>query len=740
MQFTFVLAAAAVLISAGPARAYEYPIEIHVDDEHDIQQLYVDGEIDEEVRDRLLTLLMAPVDLNTADRDHLRELPGVTMELADAVIASRTKDGPFGGPEDLARIEGFPTEVIEQVLPFVAAIETVVSQSARAWNGGDVKLGGTWRSGSDGPGFYLRGRANAFEHGHAGILLAVRPMVGIVNSAAPGTSLSAAPEKLRFDPGALYVNWDTPTWSILGGSYRAGFGQRLTLDNSRRDAPNGFYPNLDIVEDVDAGTVKPLDGFFGVAARAKRIRAGSGWFDATVFGSIWWRDVYYTDISYDRCPADKPDCSEYSRLPTLVDEQTGTSLYCAYPTLPWFLREIVAGAHVGYTFDARNALGLTGYVGNWHMQATAKNLRPAASAVLPSDRSLWGAVGLDGKFGLGPVDAGAEVTVTDRGAPAALLRAWFEPGWGLSIVPSLRYYSPRFDNPYAHGDADADEYLGLRASDELGGRLQMTWRATNWLRLRTDVDVWHHWYAGRDCDVDADDPDNPAFCDPTDVTATGQNPSTDLEALLQAQVRPTGKERLTLQLVYRDRDLSKSGRGLSYSPYSNSKGDFSGGSRVQWFATVATRRIPRTTISAMFKQTFQDEYTLPDRFDQSWYAWIRLSANLQPGPNLLVRVKYLDESVTDDPTRASNQYCSTELKDGPLPAGIDGTCRGESYWEALVQLTQRLPFLGRGSNIKVRGSWTRYTDARSKWAYGTPCDADPSRDEFGVRAHLDVRF
>ncbi|MGA2620680.1 MAG: helix-hairpin-helix domain-containing protein [Thermoguttaceae bacterium] len=46
------------------------------------------------------------VDINTAERPELMQLPGVGRALADRIIQSRRQHGPFTDPEDLRRVPG----------------------------------------------------------------------------------------------------------------------------------------------------------------------------------------------------------------------------------------------------------------------------------------------------------------------------------------------------------------------------------------------------------------------------------------------------------------------------------------------------------------------------------------------------------------------------------------------------------------------------------------------------------
>ena len=56
-----------------------------------------------------------PVDVNSADAKTLaRELQGVGMSKAEAIVSYREKNGPFKSPEDLAKVKGLGKKIIEQ--------------------------------------------------------------------------------------------------------------------------------------------------------------------------------------------------------------------------------------------------------------------------------------------------------------------------------------------------------------------------------------------------------------------------------------------------------------------------------------------------------------------------------------------------------------------------------------------------------------------------------------------------
>ena len=56
-----------------------------------------------------------PVNINTADAETLAaELQGIGMARAQAIVAHREAEGPFGRPEDLLDVSGVGPAILEQ--------------------------------------------------------------------------------------------------------------------------------------------------------------------------------------------------------------------------------------------------------------------------------------------------------------------------------------------------------------------------------------------------------------------------------------------------------------------------------------------------------------------------------------------------------------------------------------------------------------------------------------------------
>jgi competence protein ComEA len=59
--------------------------------------------------------IAGPVDVNTADAKTLaRELQGIGMAKAEAIVSYREKNGPFKGADDLAKVKGLGKKLVEQ--------------------------------------------------------------------------------------------------------------------------------------------------------------------------------------------------------------------------------------------------------------------------------------------------------------------------------------------------------------------------------------------------------------------------------------------------------------------------------------------------------------------------------------------------------------------------------------------------------------------------------------------------
>ncbi len=64
--------------------------------------------------------LGAKVDVNTAGWVEISGLPGISDPVARAVVARRTRGGPFRRAEDLLRVPGIKERRLKKILPFLS--------------------------------------------------------------------------------------------------------------------------------------------------------------------------------------------------------------------------------------------------------------------------------------------------------------------------------------------------------------------------------------------------------------------------------------------------------------------------------------------------------------------------------------------------------------------------------------------------------------------------------------------
>lgn len=63
------------------------------------------------------------MDINTASKTELMELPGIGEKIADRIIAYRTAHGPFQSIEDLMNVEGIGEKKMQQIETWIRAGE-----------------------------------------------------------------------------------------------------------------------------------------------------------------------------------------------------------------------------------------------------------------------------------------------------------------------------------------------------------------------------------------------------------------------------------------------------------------------------------------------------------------------------------------------------------------------------------------------------------------------------------------
>ncbi len=578
---TAILACLAVLLGTRPAAAIPYETFIDIDDQSDLEDLLASQDISQETYDQLVDLLARGIDLSTANRSELYNLPNLTYDDVDKIIAYRElQKGIVRDPADLVAAGALSQEKLLAISVFL--VQRPPGENPMALHGWVRAMTRISASDKLAPPGLLRARFTAYKHLTAGVALTTtRLKIGDPVYDPNRNALIADDRSYQLHAPKAFLKWEDESFAVIAGSFRAGFGQKLIFDNSADYTPNGLYldDQLFYATDLDrdckkstgelAGTPCPQtgtqrydtpdfvwrDALFGVGLGAKKLEiAGAGWLQIFGWASATTRSIYQYELVDSSLCDDPHDTTPECSAPPVYVRPDGNPLQpapaFAYQTLPNVFGEKLVGANIAYFADRRNSVGITAY------GATETNLVKGIAldfqewSRYPTGRT-FGAAGANFSFGRDWLDvfgeAGLNVTTavdpdgknaTDRvlagGGPAAILRMTAtRKKEELELV--ARYYDTDFANPYGRPVAQSDEYDGQRARDEAGVRARYL-KTTKRYAVRAAVDLW---------------------VPPSSIKAENWQPK--LDSYLRTDVRSSDELRLGLWLRYQDKDLSRGG-------------------------------------------------------------------------------------------------------------------------------------------------------------------------------------
>ncbi|MEZ4450285.1 MAG: helix-hairpin-helix domain-containing protein [Nannocystaceae bacterium] len=677
---------AAALLALGvfapcAAQAAPYETFIDVDDEEDLQDLNNAGDISGETYETLVELMRRGVDLNEADRDDLYTLPNLSYEQVDAILAFRKEIGFIRDPAMLVTSGILDVRTLESIASFLVISDfgrRLRSTSGRiryrlAFSQKDRLI----------PPMALDGQIQTARHlslGFAALVNRLRP--GDVRWDPQREALNAIAEKPQIRIPKFYAMWDTDRWAIIAGTYRIGFGQRLTFDNTRNYTPNGFYRDqyiyprrVDLTSECRESTGE-LDGspcsdnnnyitpdfrwqntLQGAAVGLKRLDLPVGWMQAYGWFSYLNKDIYqYRIYNQDTCDDPRDDDNPACAAPDVYKRQPdplAPAPELSYSTLPRMYREMLGGGNFTYFINRRSRVGVTGYgsdikwlVGGAHLDFQEWDRTPYGGP--------FGAVGVNGSWGRAWSDLGVEVArsfdsmrkVTPDaggGGMAGLLR--HTASWGQKnahqIETIVRYYDTDYSNPYARPLSSPDVYDGTRARDEVGARILYQGRIAKRWGIRTYLNMW----------------------------ASPSRPDPQVIYYLRTDYQVTKWWTPGLWLQYQDKDLAIAGHGdcfggdPTYSSLQSGDDDIEdiplpgmettepprcGGSQIR--LNVLMKFIPhrRVTLTPRYQHKWIDDTRYADRYRQDIQAWLTLNARPIDNMRLRVRVRYLFQDVSDN--------------------------------------------------------------------------------------------
>ncbi len=505
------------------AGAVQYEVFVHVEAEEDLYDLLVSGQISERSFGALLLLYQTKVDLNRADRERLYALPNLDLVHVDRILHYRDEVKGIRALDDLVAAGALDANLADAIRAFVIVRSL---EAPKSETDGFLRVQGRWSGRYDRlpPAVAIQARVKTLRNldvGAVGVL--TRNDVHQVRWDRGRQALTAEPERVRFVVPKLYAEWEDEKWEVVLGTFRIGFGQRLTFDVTDQVSPNGFFGDYELRRENDlalrcrrrAGELiespcstdrvtrvtpdyKWTNRLAGAAVGLRKADMGPGWLQAYGWGSYQVHRVPRIEVANaGTCVDPRLDEDPGCQAPTVyvrgADPAKPTS-ELSFATLPAMVVEGLGGANISYFWSSRAHAGMTGYgsAPKWLVDGVELTFQEFARRPFGGP---FGAVGIDAAYGFGVQDFFVELArsfdsqVDGGGGYGAILRSVT----GLETTEldiSVRYYGRNFANPYARPVSAPDELDGLRARNETGVRMRTTSSFGRKLGWRTVADVW----------------------------------------------------------------------------------------------------------------------------------------------------------------------------------------------------------------------------------------------------------
>lgn len=501
------------LLCVLPARAATYEVEPDAASELELLSLLEEGAISGETLAALLALRRAGVDPEHATRAALYGLPGLTYAGVDALLDQRARGASHEEGRGSQPDPGVLTEEEERRLaPFL------VKREPERLSGDARLLMAFAASDSLPPPLALQLRAGGLAGLRAGALVVLsRRRLG-----APRRDERR--QALVVDgPGAavllpkLHVQWSGARASVLVGTYRLGFGQRLTLDTTDLPAPDGFLADDGVRppgglerECLVGGTgCEPAErqsevtpdfrwdeGFRGIAGTVRARLGRAADVSLTGFGSYQLRSLpRHAVLDRSACEPPGAGAGRACKAPEVLVPLGGSRAEkLTARTLPGVFHEWAGGGNATLSLSPRVHAGVTGWAARpvWTLEGARLDFQPGAG--YPPGGG-FGAVGVDAAWGLGAVDVFFEGSRSFDAAPGGggglgALQRTVLSGERRELELALRYYGRGFANPYSGAPSGPDALEGLRVRNELGARVRYLQREAHAWRLRGQAEAW----------------------------------------------------------------------------------------------------------------------------------------------------------------------------------------------------------------------------------------------------------
>lgn len=680
MRLSRAVLAAALAAGVGTAAAAPYEAFIDVESQEDLDDLLAIGTISSDTHGVLTELMARGVDLSRASRAELYSLPNLTYDEVDAILAYRGTQGFIADPIDLVGAGALTEQKLLAISSFLIVTDRSKSEYApTGWLRGQLRAA----HGDDRlPPVALRARVRFGRRITTGVVLTdTRLRLGDVRWDPNRDGLLADPIGPQLHVPKAFVRYQGDHFDVIAGTYRMGFAERVTFDNSADYTPDGIYLDDQINHQDDLAlacrqstgelaTAPCTDerayvtrdfswstGLLGVAAGATEVPVGSGYLKAYGWGSFQPKGLYQYELR-DRAACPDPHANDDScSAPSVFERPDGDVLSPAagvsFATLPDAYAEALVGGHVAYHAARRDYVGVTAYgaVTRWLIDTPEGVELDFQDWSRPPPGGRFGAVGVNASIGRGIYDATLEVAHSFDKAPDG--PGQIDGGGGLGAVArftrtlrhrelevTARYYDPDFDNPYAGSVAASDELDGERVRGEHGVRVRYSGKHGN-ATVRSAIDLWRAY----------------------DKQSLDYLPKLDAYARLDLQA--SDQVGYGAWLDFTDKDLGNGGYGQCYEV--TFEDDEVGesvacrGMRLKGTGRVRITPSKRLRVAGQVAYSWLDTSRYDDQRRSDVTATVEALWRPSPRRRLRARARYLSEDISDNTQLEQSLWLYGEL-------------------------------------------------------------------------------
>lgn len=632
------------LLMPSPGLCIDYQA-LAIQDRDDIEELFLRGEISETTRDRLLDLLLHPININFASQEQLHELPGITLSMAKQIIQQRKLSGPLT-KQSLAGLPFINAAIMDQIAPFIHYTRPPLGISSNNNKKALQEFTFSPLYSEDIPTqSYFRWRYKLANH-HAGVLFTHRQLSHVQFNQGSGYLASSGPSNY-YNIDAIYYADKHPRFTWVLGNYNIGFGHGLTFNNSPRREAQGLSVQFPVYQDQTSGRLHQPRRLFG-SGLSMRHHIANNILQSVLFFSNQTHDLYQYDVRYgpdSNFQALLGDCNNANSkqfnftcgddgnwYSTHISDNDGNAL--SFTTIRDAFDETLAGSNFTYITDA-SQIGFTYYQSKINFNYAAPQIHFAPAASYPQNQSLHGA-GLFIRHQKDTSIWSGEISRSQNEGWASYWQ-WLWSKDSSEIISSYRYYHARYANPHNKAPAAQDEFLGLRQSNEEGWQISARHRIDR-LRLSYRGDLWRSLYQLHD---------NTLRKDPS---------AYNLLLYVQGRYELSELENLSSSFDLSNKDLGNNGRTHSYST-----GDEQG-ERRKFNLQLQSRRWHPFRISTRYQSSWQD-ISSQRKFSREYQVTFKLSYQLKMGQISAYHAYYQEPLINDNEDRLRlRSYVNFETK------------------------------------------------------------------------------